>query len=105
MTNLHSPTPSPHEEDAFAPILDFVRLARGQALAAVNRELVALYWRMANILTTRLQRTAGGKVRSSDWPTGWWLMNPVSGDSPRKIFGGCASSTRPTEKTQFSHQW
>jgi len=70
MTNRHSPTPSPHEEDAFAPILDFVRQARGQALAAVNRELVAHYWRIGEYLSHKIAADGWGQgtiKRLADW--------------------------------------
>ncbi len=70
MTNRHSPTPSSHEEDAFAPILDFVRQARGQALAAVNRELVALYWRIGEYLNHKIAADGWGQgtiKRLADW--------------------------------------
>ncbi|MHB1247095.1 MAG: PDDEXK nuclease domain-containing protein [Sulfuriferula sp.] len=70
MTNRHSPTPSPHEEDAFAPILDFVHQARGQALAAVNRELVTLYWRIGEYLNHKIAADGWGQgtiKRLADW--------------------------------------
>jgi predicted nuclease of restriction endonuclease-like (RecB) superfamily len=49
-------------EDHFAPILDHIRQARVRALAAVNRELVGLYWRIGEYLS--------GKVAEAGWGQG-----------------------------------
>lgn len=70
MTKRHPPTPVPHEEDGFTPILDFVRQARAQALASVNRELVALYWRIGEYLSHKIVVAGWGQStikRLADW--------------------------------------
>lgn len=61
---------APHEEDGFAPILDFVRQARTRALATVNRELVALYWRIGEYLSHKIATDGWGQgtIRHlADW--------------------------------------
>lgn len=60
----------PPEPTHFAPILGLIRQARGRALAAVNQELVDLYWRVGEYLHRKVADEGWGKgtVRElADW--------------------------------------
>lgn len=54
----HPPVP---QQDSFAPILDFIRTARGRALVAVNHELLDLYWRVGEYLSHKANEDGWGQ--------------------------------------------
>jgi predicted nuclease of restriction endonuclease-like (RecB) superfamily len=48
-------------EPAFAEVVEMIRAARGRALAAVNTELVDLYWRVGEYISRKLETAAWGE--------------------------------------------
>jgi predicted nuclease of restriction endonuclease-like (RecB) superfamily len=49
------------EEQAFAEVVDMIQAARGRTLAAVNAELVDLYWRLGEYIARKLATAAWGE--------------------------------------------
>ena len=56
-----APALSAPEEPAFAEVLEMIQAARGRALAAVNTELVGLYWRVGEYISRKLETAAWGE--------------------------------------------
>lgn len=60
---------APHQ-DSFPPILDFIRQSRSRALAAVNHELLDLYWRVGEYLNRKVSKDGWGQgtvKQLADW--------------------------------------
>jgi predicted nuclease of restriction endonuclease-like (RecB) superfamily len=49
------------EEQTFAEVLEMIQTARGKALAAVNTELIDLYWRIGEYISRRIATEGWGK--------------------------------------------
>jgi len=49
------------EEQAFAEVVAMIQASRGRALAAVNTELVDLYWRVGEYISRKLETAAWGE--------------------------------------------
>ncbi len=49
------------DEQAFAEVVAMIQAARGRALAAVNSELVDLYWRVGEYISRKLETAAWGE--------------------------------------------
>ena len=49
------------DEPAFAEVLEMIRSARVRALASVNRELVDLYWKVGESISSRIDTDGWGK--------------------------------------------
>jgi predicted nuclease of restriction endonuclease-like (RecB) superfamily len=49
------------EERSFAEVVEMIRAARGRALAAVNTELVDLYWRVGEYISRKLETATWGE--------------------------------------------
>jgi predicted nuclease of restriction endonuclease-like (RecB) superfamily len=49
------------QETAFAEVLAIIQAARGRALAAVNTELIDLYWRLGEYISQKLESAAWGE--------------------------------------------
>lgn len=49
------------EEQAFAEVVAMIQASRGRALAAVNTELVDLYWRVGEYISRKLEAAAWGE--------------------------------------------
>jgi predicted nuclease of restriction endonuclease-like (RecB) superfamily len=49
------------EEQAFAEVVAMIQASRGRALAAVNTELVDLYWRVGEYIARKLETAAWGE--------------------------------------------
>lgn len=63
-------TPTAPQQQDFPPILDFIRQSRGRALAAVNHELLDLYWRVGEYLSRKVAEQGWGKgtvKQLADW--------------------------------------
>lgn len=63
-------TPSASQQEDFPPILDFIRQSRGRALAAVNHELLDLYWRVGEYLSRKVSNDGWGQgtiKQLADW--------------------------------------
>ncbi len=84
-------------------IKDRVRAAQYEALRAVNKELIGLYWDIGRIIC---ERQAGG----SGW--GKSVVANLAGDlqqefkdSPLRTSGGCGNFTRHMLEAKNSHHW
>jgi len=49
------------EEQTFAEIVEMIQTARGKALAAVNTELIDLYWRIGEYISRKVETAAWGE--------------------------------------------
>ncbi len=49
------------QQESFAEVLAMIQAARGRALAAVNSELVDLYWRLGTYISQKLETAAWGE--------------------------------------------
>ncbi len=49
------------DEHAFAEVVEMIQAARGRALAAVNTELIDLYWRVGEYISRKLETAAWGE--------------------------------------------
>jgi len=49
------------EEQSFAEVVDMIQTARGRALAAVNTQLVDLYWRVGEYISRKLEAAVWGE--------------------------------------------
>jgi predicted nuclease of restriction endonuclease-like (RecB) superfamily len=49
------------EEQAFAEVVAMIQTARGKALAAVNTELIDLYWRIGEYISRKVETAAWGE--------------------------------------------
>jgi predicted nuclease of restriction endonuclease-like (RecB) superfamily len=49
------------DERAFAEVVEMIQAARGRALAAVNTELVELYWRVGEYISRKLETATWGE--------------------------------------------
>ncbi len=49
------------EEQAFAEVVEMIQTARGRALAAVNTELVDLYWRVGEYISRKIETATWGE--------------------------------------------
>jgi predicted nuclease of restriction endonuclease-like (RecB) superfamily len=49
------------DERAFAEVLEMIQAARGRALAAVNTELIDLYWRVGEYISRKLETAVWGE--------------------------------------------
>ncbi len=58
MTASHAAVP---EEQAFAEVVEMIQAARGRALAAVNTELVGLYFRVGEYISRKLETATWGE--------------------------------------------
>src|SRR4029077_1907118 len=57
-----TPVPAaPPEEQAFAEVVEMIQAARGKALAAVNTQLIDLYWRIGEYISREVETAAGGE--------------------------------------------
>jgi predicted nuclease of restriction endonuclease-like (RecB) superfamily len=57
-----TPVPAaPPEEQAFAEVVEMIQAARGKALAAVNTELIDLYWRIGEYISRKVETAAWGE--------------------------------------------
>ncbi len=56
-----SASTAPSEDQAFAEVLEMIQAARGRALAAVNTELVDLYWRIGEHISRKLETATWGE--------------------------------------------
>ena len=82
-----------------------VRAAQYDALKAVNRELITLYWDIGGIIVARQKTQPGADP--------WWRKGPLICSRSFRVFrvfqrptcGECAVFTRPMPKTKNSHQW
>ena len=52
---------APSEEQAFAEVLEMIQAARGRALAAVNTELIDLYWQVGEYISRKLETATWGE--------------------------------------------
>lgn len=52
---------TPPEEQSFSEVVDMIQAARGKTLAAVNAELVSLYWRLGEYISRKLATAAWGE--------------------------------------------
>lgn len=55
------PVADASQEAAFAEVLAMIQAARGRALAAVNTELIDLYWRVGEYISRKLETAAWGE--------------------------------------------
>jgi predicted nuclease of restriction endonuclease-like (RecB) superfamily len=62
-SRLHSKHPEPPALDAegFAEVVEMIKTSRGRALAAVNTELVDLYWRVGAYIARKIDTAAWGE--------------------------------------------
>jgi hypothetical protein len=52
---------APFEEQAFAEVVEMIQAARGQAVVAVNKILIDLYWRVGEYISRKIETAAWGE--------------------------------------------
>jgi hypothetical protein len=93
------------EEQAFAEVVEMIQTARGKALAAVNTELIDLYWRIGEYISRKLETATWGEGVVEALARYIQRTTRTSGDSPGPTSSGCASSSRPIRGMKKSRRW
>jgi uncharacterized protein DUF1016 len=72
----------------FEDVLRLIDAARGRAVAAVNRELINLYWNIGEHISRRIAADGWGRGPSRPWPSTSGAASPPPGASPPATSGG-----------------
>jgi DUF1016 N-terminal domain len=88
----------------FDEVLRLIDAARTRALAAVNQELVGLYWQIGEYISRKPETAAWGEGWSSSWPITSPGRTRTSRASPDATFSGCIRLPRRTELAQQGGQ-
>ncbi len=98
-----TPVPAaPPEEQAFAEVVEMIQTARGKALAAVNTELIDLYWQVGEHISRRIGTEGWGKGTVAELSAFIQQRHPGMRAFHPRTFGECANSSTPTATSQNS---
>jgi hypothetical protein len=98
-------TGATNSRDEFDEVIRLIEAARHRAFQAVNVELIDLYWNVGGYVNRKIAEQNGAKALSKSFPPTSRNASPVSGDFRPRTSGGCASFTKLTGNSQFSHHW
>jgi hypothetical protein len=104
MSKLSKRLPADYAE-LLTEVKERVRSAQYEALKAVNKQLVALYWDIGKVIAERQNREGWVNPLSSDWPVTFKMNFPELKDFRSKIYGICGSFTWNIMTTRNSNHW
>lgn len=89
----------------FDEVLSLISAARTRAFAAVNHELVGLYWQLGEYISRKLESAPGEKASCNNWPIISLSIIPTLRVLHVPICSECGSVMKRTKTTKKSHRW